>query len=141
VLAQNGTLVITGELQLARGSVQDALNGLEKWDRLESARRPRTSLAHALERAGKLGNALVLYARDADIARLSMFGSGAEAIYPGFFTNTLLDVGRIGERAGDMIQAKEALREYLKRRGSAGFETPGTRLARSLLKLLSAKEN
>jgi hypothetical protein len=141
VLAQNGTLVITGELQLARGSVQDALNDLEKWDRLESARRPRTSLARALERAGRLGDAVVLYARDSDIARLSRFGSGAEAIYPGFFTDTLLDLGRAAERAGDRIQAKGALQEYLKRRATAGLDTSGTQMARILLKRISAKEN
>jgi len=140
-LAENGSLVIAGELQLARGSVQDALNDLEKWDRLESARRPRSSLTRALERAGRVGDAVVLYARDSDIPRLSRFGSGAEAIYPGFFTDTLLDLGRTAERAGDKIQARGALQEYLRRRVPAGFDTPGIQMARILLKRISAKEN
>jgi hypothetical protein len=83
---------------------------------MESALTPRDALAHALEKAGQVQEALTDYLRSAEIRRYVFAHPGQN--YPGMFTDLLSDIVRCAKVAGREDVAREAETELRNRRPS-----------------------
>ncbi len=105
---------IKGEILLSAGRFAAALPLLRQWSALANAETPRWCLARALEGAGRLDEASSVYAAAADIRK--NIASAPESVYPGFFSQTLLDYARCARAAGMIHEAEAAMQEYHRRR-------------------------
>jgi serine/threonine protein kinase/lipopolysaccharide biosynthesis regulator YciM len=115
-LADISRLLTEGEIALAEGRAEDAVTLLKRADGMESALTPRDALAHALEKAGQVQEALTDYLRSAEIRRYVFAHPGQN--YPGMFTDLLSDIVRCAKVAGREDVAREAETELRNRRPS-----------------------
>jgi hypothetical protein len=111
---------IEGEILLTAGRFAEAVPHLRQWSALASAENPQWCLARALEGSGNTAEATSLYSAATDMRR--SIASAPETVYPGFFSQTLLDYARCARAAGIIHDADAAAREYRRRRGN--YTTP-----------------
>ncbi len=121
---------VRGEELLERGQGCAAVDTLRRWDSIESYLRPREPLARALAVCGQPEQALTIYDESQEIRHV-IYG-GPLTLFPGMFTDMLVDEARCAIKAHQIVRAQKLVAESLRFRASADSNDPVQRTAREL---------
>ncbi len=124
--------VLSAEIGLAEGHIEEALTNFSNADQLASPINPREFMAHAWDRAGRTEEALAAWKRIADRPSL-VWVSQPDLHAPGLWTEALVRVAELSLRVGSIESGRAALTLYLKVREHADTDSPQSTMAQKLL--------
>jgi tetratricopeptide (TPR) repeat protein/tRNA A-37 threonylcarbamoyl transferase component Bud32 len=137
-LAEAARHHLRGEILLQQGAGAAALHELESADRLDSPLLPREYLAHAYEKVGDRGRALVFY--ESMVKSRAPYWQYADCELPAARASALLQIAILAPKSGQADRAASALREYISVRPTADASLPETQAVTQLLSGLPARK-